>query len=66
MEALTWAQLGLHTKPVGILNVSGYFDSLVAWLDNAVRQGFLRPEHRRLLQVATTPEQLLDLLALKR
>ncbi len=61
-EILTWAQLGLHAKPIGLLNVAGYFDPLRAWLDHAVREGFLRPAHRRLLLEADDPEQLLDLL----
>jgi uncharacterized protein (TIGR00730 family) len=62
-EILTWAQLGLHRKPVGLLNVAGYFDPLLAWLDHAVREGFIRPKHRGLLLVADEPGPLLDLLA---
>jgi uncharacterized protein (TIGR00730 family) len=61
-EILTWAQLGLHAKPIGLLNVAGFFDPLLAWLDRAVREGFLRPEHRALLLTAAGPEELLDLL----
>jgi uncharacterized protein (TIGR00730 family) len=61
-EILTWAQLGLHSKPIGLLNVAGYFDLLCAWLDQAVREGFLRSAHRRLLLEAEDPERLLDLL----
>jgi uncharacterized protein (TIGR00730 family) len=61
-EILTWAQLGLHAKPVGLLNVAGYFDPLRNWLDHAVHEGFLRAAHRRLLLEAEEPEQLLDLL----
>lgn len=61
-EVLTWAQLGLHTRPVGLVNVAGYFDPLLAWLDHAVQEGFVHPAHRRLLQEAGEPEQLLDLL----
>src|SRR5437764_4679168 len=61
-EILTWAQLGLHAKPIGLLNVAGYFDPLRAWLDHAVREGFLRSAHRRLLLEAEDPERLLDLL----
>jgi hypothetical protein len=61
-EILTWAQLGLHAKPVGLLNVAGFFDPLLAWLDHAVREDFLKPKHRRLLLVADTPEGLLELL----
>jgi uncharacterized protein (TIGR00730 family) len=51
-EILTWGQLGLHAKPMGLLNVGGFFDPLLAWIDRAVAEGFLRPEHRGLLQVA--------------
>ena len=61
-EILTWSQLGLHGKPAGLLNVAGYFTPLLAWLDHAVGEQFLRPEHRRLLMEAEEPERLLDLL----
>src|SRR5438105_1694816 len=61
-EILTWAQLGLHTKPVGLLNVCGFFDPLLAWADRCVSEGFLRPEHRDSLRVSHDPEELLDLL----
>jgi uncharacterized protein (TIGR00730 family) len=62
-EILTWGQLGLHTKPVGLLNVAGFFDSLLAWLDHAVREGLLKPKHRELLQVDADAERLLTRLA---
>ncbi len=61
-EILTWAQLGLHAKPIGLLNVAGYFDFLLAWLNRAVGDGFLRTDHRALLLEADGPEQLLDRL----
>ncbi len=61
-EILTWAQLHLHTKPIGLLNVAGYFDRLLEWLDHTVAEGFVRPTHRRLLLQATDPEELLRLL----
>lgn len=61
-EILTWAQLGLHAKPIGLLNTAGFFDPLLAWVDRAVEEGFLRPEHRELLRVAAEPDALLDLL----
>jgi uncharacterized protein (TIGR00730 family) len=61
-EILTWSQLGLHAKPVGLLNVAGFFDPLLAWLDHTVRERFVRPEHRQLLLEADDPERLLDLL----
>jgi uncharacterized protein (TIGR00730 family) len=58
-EILTWSQLGLHTKPVGLLNVAGFFDPLLAWMDTCVREGFLRGEHRRVLLAADNAEALL-------
>lgn len=61
-EILTWSQLGLHSKPVGLLNTAGFFDPLLAWLDQAVRDGFMKEKHRRLLVVAEEPDKLLDLL----
>jgi uncharacterized protein (TIGR00730 family) len=62
-EMLTWAQLGLHAKPVGLLNVHGYFDGLLTFLDHTVREGFIKPPHRQLLIAASTGEALLDALA---
>jgi uncharacterized protein (TIGR00730 family) len=64
-EILTWAQLGLHSKPVSVLNTAGYFDPLLQWLDHMVDEGFLKPRHRELLQVAESPEQLLNLFTKK-
>ena len=61
-EIVTWAQLGLHAKPIGILNVGGYFDPLLAWLNLAVKERFLKPVHRRLLLEAKEPQALLDLM----
>ena len=51
-EILTWGQLGLHTKPCGLINVDGYFDPLLSFLDNAVSKGFMWPEHREMLLVS--------------
>src|SRR5262249_29439842 len=59
-EILTWAQLGIHTRPVGMVNVAGYFDPLLRWLDHAVAEGFVRAQHRRLLLVGPDPVALLD------
>jgi uncharacterized protein (TIGR00730 family) len=59
-EILTWAQLGLHARPVGLLDVAGYYEPLVGFFDRAVREGFIRPDHRRLLAVASEPDALLD------
>lgn len=61
-EVLTWAQLGIHSKPCGLLNVRGYFDPLLAYLDHGVEHRFVRPEHRAIVLVATSPEQLVDRL----
>ena len=62
-EMLTWSQLGLHSKPCGLLDVEGYWRQLVAFFEHAVQERFLRPEHRDLLVVAKEPLALLDALA---
>jgi hypothetical protein len=59
-EALSWAQLGLETKPNGPLNVDGYYDALVEFLDRATAGGFVKPRHRALLRVSGDPRALLD------
>lgn len=59
-EVLTWAQLALHHKPVGILNVDGFYDPLLALLERMTQDGFMRPAHRQLLHCAPTAEELLD------
>jgi len=58
-EVLSWAQLGLHEKPIGVLNVEGYFDPLIKFLNQAVENHFMRPKHRNLLIVEKSPEALL-------
>ncbi len=58
-EILTWAQLGFHKKPCGLLNVAGYFDSFLAFLDHSVSEGFMKPEHRAMLLVSDDPAALL-------
>ena len=62
-EVWTWTQLGNHAKPCGVLNVNGFYSTLGTFLDHVVEEGFLRPAHRSMLQVATTPAALLDGLA---
>ena len=62
LEITTWAQLGLHRKPVGILDVLGYFDGLVTLLDHAVLSGFLTPHNRGLILLGLDPDALLDRL----
>src|SRR5215207_8248992 len=61
-EVLTWGQLGIHTKPAGILNVEGYFDGLTGFLDHAVGEGFLRASHRNAIIVESSPVRLLERL----
>ena len=56
---LTWAQLQFHEKPCGLLNVHGYFNHLLSFLDHAEAEGFLRPVHRAMLLVSKTPADLL-------
>jgi uncharacterized protein (TIGR00730 family) len=58
-EAITWAQLGIHKKPCGFLNVRGYFDHLVLFLNHAVKEQFIHPEHKKLITVDDRPAQLL-------
>jgi len=62
-EMATWLQLGLERKPVGVLNVDGYFDRLLDFLRHAADEGFIRPQHRELLLVDDDPGRLLDRLA---
>jgi uncharacterized protein (TIGR00730 family) len=59
LEMLTWGQLGIHAKPVGLLNVAGFFDLLMRFLDHAVSERFLHPDHRALLLVDAEPAALL-------
>jgi len=61
-EALTWAQIGLHNKPVGLLNVAGYFDPLVTMIEKAIEENYIYPEHRGLFYVTDDPALLLALL----
>jgi len=62
-EVLTWAQLGFHRKPFGLLNAQGYYDALLAFLDHTVAERFVRPEHRTMISVSGDAGELLDLLA---
>jgi uncharacterized protein (TIGR00730 family) len=59
-EAWTWAQLGIHDKPCGILDVAGYYEGLVRFIDHAVSEGFVKPENRAVLIVERSPGALLD------
>lgn len=59
-EIVTWGQLGLHRKPFGLLNVNQFFDQLIGFLDFAVGQQFIRPQHRQMILVDADPDRLLE------
>jgi uncharacterized protein (TIGR00730 family) len=61
-ESLTWSQLGIQQKPCGLLNIERYWDGLLAVLDHAVNEKFVRPENSQLVLVASTPEGMLERL----
>jgi len=63
LEITTWAQLGIHRKPIGILDVAGYYAPLLALVDRAVAEGFVSAQSRALLTVAEQPSDLLDRMA---
>ena len=65
-EAMSWAQLGYHAKPVGLLNTAGYYDHLIAFVEKMAEVGFMRPMHRDILLVADTLGDLLDKMAAHR
>lgn len=58
-EVLTWAQLGFHRKPCGLLNIQGYYDHLSTFLDHVTEEGFVRDVHRAMLQVESAPEEMI-------
>jgi len=62
-EILTWAQIGLHSKPVGLLNTSGFYDPLLVFLDRVEQEGFMYAEHNSLYSSSTDPDALLDLMS---
>ena len=59
-EIWTWAQLGFHNKPCGLLNINGYYDSLIGFLDHVLAEQFVKKEHHAMLLVETNPNTLLD------
>ena len=61
-EVLTWAQLGLHQKPCGLLNIAGYFDGLLSFLDHSIDERFVRPENGALVLVATSVSGMIEQL----
>jgi uncharacterized protein (TIGR00730 family) len=62
-EVLSWAHLGVHSKPCGLLNIEDYYEPLLAFLDDAVVRGFLSEQHRSMVLVETEPELLLEAFA---
>ncbi|CAA2953533.1 cytokinin riboside 5 -monophosphate phosphoribohydrolase LOG3 [Olea europaea subsp. europaea] len=62
LEVITWAQLGIHDKPVGLLNVDGYYNSLLSFIDKAVEEGFISPNARHIIVSAPTAEELVKKL----
>ncbi|CAM0903769.1 unnamed protein product [Alopecurus aequalis] len=62
LEVITWAQLGIHDKPVGLLNVDGYYNALLSFIDKAVEEGFINPTARHIIVLAPTANELLDKL----
>lgn len=63
-EILTWAQLGFHKKPIGLLNVNGFFDPLLAWIERAIADDFVKAKNRELLIVESGVDKMLDRLCL--
>jgi len=59
-EVITWSQLGIHQKPIGILNVAGYFDPMLDLVERGIEEEFIRPQYRDLILVSENPEDLLD------
>ncbi|KAL6903698.1 hypothetical protein ACP4OV_004511 [Aristida adscensionis] len=62
LEVIAWAQLGIHDKPVGLLNVDGYYNSLLTFIDKAVEEEFISPTARHIIVLAPTPQELLQKL----
>jgi hypothetical protein len=61
-EVWTWGQLGYHAKPLGLMDVNGFYSKLAGFLDHVVSEGFVRDEHRNMLQISDSPTELLDTL----
>ena len=62
METITWGQLGIHRKPVGLLNVASYYDPLIAMIDRAIEEGFILPRYRNLFVASSGVDELFDLM----
>ncbi|KAJ4755563.1 Cytokinin riboside 5'-monophosphate phosphoribohydrolase [Rhynchospora pubera] len=65
LEIIAWLQLGIHNKPVGLLNVDGYYDSLLSLFDKAVEEGFIEGSARHIFVYADSPEELIEKLEIK-
>lgn len=65
-EVITWAQLGVHRKPIGLLNVAGFYDPVLQLVNHAIELGFVSQKHRLLIEAAQSPEELLALLRSKK
>ena len=62
METITWGQLGIHQKPVGLLNIAGYYDPMLAMIDRAIEEGFILPRYRNLFVASSSVNELFDLM----
>lgn len=62
METITWGQLGIHQKPVGLLNVAGYYDPMLQMIDRAVEEGFVQPRYRNLFVASSSIDELFELM----
>ncbi|KAJ3412142.1 hypothetical protein HDV05_001180 [Chytridiales sp. JEL 0842] len=62
LEMITWSQLSIHAKPIGVLNVNGFYDSLIQLIDHGVKEGFIRPENKLIVIFKDNAEELLDAL----
>jgi uncharacterized protein (TIGR00730 family) len=65
-ETITWSQLGIHAKPIGLLNVAGYYDPLCRMIEQAIGEGFIRADYADLLVVSPAPAELLDRMSVHR
>ena len=63
LEITTWAQIGIHQKPIGLLNINGYFDGLIQFVERAHNDGFIAAHHKALLIIKEDPIEMLDALA---
>ncbi|MCI0524513.1 MAG: TIGR00730 family Rossman fold protein [Acidobacteria bacterium] len=62
METITWGQLGIHQKPVGVLNIAGYYDPILAMIDRAIEEGFIQPRYRSLFVASSSIDELFELI----